>query len=68
MVCLVKMLRGVTVLRRVTATHVPTSLAEPQVDPNVAHLQALLTASGVGFDLLNVFQMTASWCHGSPPH
>jgi hypothetical protein len=63
MVRLVKVLRGVTVLRRVAATHMATGLAESQLDPNVAHFQALLAAAGVGFHVLNLFQMTACRCH-----
>jgi len=51
------------VLRRVAATYMATSLAESQMNPGVAHAQALLAPACVGFDLSNVFQMTACLCH-----
>jgi hypothetical protein len=62
---LVKVFRGMAVLRRVTATHMAASLAESQVNPGVAQLQALLATAGVGFDLLNLIQMPACWFHSS---
>src|SRR5207302_3126795 len=44
-------LRGVLVLRAVTAADVPAGHAEAEVDPDVADLQALLAAVAAGGDV-----------------
>src|SRR4051812_14312282 len=58
------------VLRRVAAAHVAAGQAEPEMDPGVAHLQALLAAAGVRFDVVDLIQMGTRDCrdcrHRSP--
>jgi hypothetical protein len=46
----VKVLGGVAILGIVATAHLPALHAEAEVDPGVAHLQALLAALGVGVD------------------
>jgi len=41
-----KMLGGVAILGRITATHVPAFQAQPQMHPGVSHFQAFLAAIG----------------------
>src|SRR5215475_11172972 len=55
-----KMLGGVLVLRRVTASHVPALHAQPQMHPGVAHLQALLAALRMRRYLVNVARVCAT--------
>src|SRR5262249_44482128 len=55
-----KMLGGVLVLRGVAASHVPALHAQPQMDPGVAHLQALFGALGVRRYFVNMALMLAS--------
>jgi hypothetical protein len=52
---LVKVLGGVLVLGRVAAADVAADKTFPQVDPGVAHLEALLAAFAAGPDLTNLF-------------
>src|SRR4029077_305955 len=52
-----EVLGGVLVLRRVAAADVAAGEAEPEVDPGVAHLQALLATPSVGFDVLDLIQV-----------
>src|SRR3982751_4124822 len=63
----VEVLRRMAVLRRVAAAHVAAGQAEPEMDPGVAHLQALLAAAGVRFDVVDLIQMGTRDCrHRSP--
>jgi len=49
-----KVLRGVPVLGGVAAANVATSLAEAQLNPRIAHLQALFAIIGAGGWVLNL--------------
>ena len=49
-----KMLRGVLVLRRVAAADMPTGHAQSQMDPFVAHLEALFATLGMRLHILNL--------------
>jgi hypothetical protein len=60
----VKVFGGVLVLGRIAATDVAATQAQAQVDPSIAHLQALFAAVGVGFYLVNLIQVGAT-IHGS---
>jgi hypothetical protein len=54
---LVKMLGGVLILRRITATHIPAHHAQAQMHPSVAHLHALFAnplARSLELDLIQV--------------
>jgi len=69
MLGLMEVLGGVLVLGRVTAANMTADEAFPQMNPGIAHLQALLAAFATGFDLTNFFYMRTSrlcaW-HASP--
>src|SRR6266568_2691418 len=52
-----EVLRGVFVLRGVAAADVTANLAEPQMNPGIPHLQALLTSVGVGRWVLNLVKV-----------
>jgi hypothetical protein len=56
-----EVLRGVFVLRGITATNMATDQAEPQVNPCIAHLQAFLAAIGTRGDFVNLVEVGASW-------
>jgi hypothetical protein len=58
-----KMLGGMFVLRRIAAAHVPADHAHPQVNPGVAHFDALCTDVNVGGPELDLIQMLAFLCH-----
>jgi hypothetical protein len=58
------MFGGVLVLGGIAAADVTASEAQAQVDPSIAHLQALFAAFGVGFYLVNLIEVGAS-LHGS---
>jgi hypothetical protein len=52
-----EMFRGVFVLRRIAASHIPAHHAHPQVNPGVAKFDALFTDVRAGsrdFDLIQV--------------
>ena len=49
MSAVMKVLRGMLVLRRIAAANVAAGAAEPQMDPGVSHFEALFAA--VGFRL-----------------
>jgi hypothetical protein len=50
----VEMFSCVSVFGRIATTHVSTLPAQPQVNPSIAHLQALFAAIGMRLHLLNV--------------
>jgi hypothetical protein len=52
-----EMLCGMFVFRRITTPHVTAAHAQPQMDPGIAHLQALFAAASMWsnvFDLRDV--------------
>jgi len=53
----VKVLGGVFVLGRIATAHVTAGEAEPQVYPDIPHLQALFAALGVWTYVLDLIQM-----------
>jgi len=67
---LVKVLGGVLVLGRITAANVTADQTLPQVDPGIAHFQALLATFAARLNLANFFYVgTSCLCvwHASPP-
>src|SRR5687767_3660301 len=66
MPCLVKVLRGVSVRRVVTATDVAAAQAESQVDPAAADLETFLAPLGrPRLDVADLAQMRAHFVHDS---
>jgi hypothetical protein len=63
MLRLMEVFGRVLILGRVAATHVATNQAQAQVNPSVPHLHALLTDMYVGFGDLDLFQVSAFFCH-----
>ena len=63
MLCLVEMLGGMLVLRRIAAAHVAAATAETQMDPGVAHFEAFLAAMGSRPDVAHLIEMCASTLH-----
>jgi hypothetical protein len=63
MASLVSMLRGVFVLRVVAATHMPTGLAQAQMDPGIPHFHTFFTAIRSGDHGVNVFNMLTVLTH-----
>ena len=59
-----EVLGRVLVLRVVAAAYVPALHAEPQVDPYVAGLQAILAAIGAWGDIFDAIEMRAGIGHG----
>jgi hypothetical protein len=55
----VEVFGGVLILGRVAAAHMATHETHSQVNPAVAHLQALLAPFGVGMDIVNLIEMRA---------
>src|SRR5262249_9346627 len=55
----VEVLGGVLVLRRIAAADVAAGEAEPEVDPAVPHLEALLATVGVRGDVADLVQVVA---------
>jgi hypothetical protein len=55
----VKMLGGMFILRRVTATNLPAAQAQPQMDPGVAHLHTFLADPDTGGCEFYLVQMSA---------
>src|ERR1039458_9204517 len=60
-----EMCAGVAILRRVAAAHVAALQAHAQVNPRVAHLEALLAAFGLR---LYLFQVVGNVCAGCRHH
>lgn len=58
-----KMLGGVPVLGIVTATNVPTSQANTQVDPAIARLQAVFATLRAGFDIMDLIEVLTVAVH-----
>ena len=54
---LMEMLRGVLVLRRIAASHLPASQAEPQVNPFITHFHAFFADMLVGGFKLDLIQV-----------
>jgi len=57
MVNFMKMLRGMLILRRIAAAHVPASQAKPQVNPFITHFHAFfanMLVCGFKLDLIYV--------------
>jgi hypothetical protein len=50
---------------RVTAANVPALLAQPQMDPGLANLQAFLTSVGTRLYWLDGIEVTALRAHAS---
>jgi len=61
-----KMLRGVFVLRGVTAADMAARLAQPQMDPRVTPLQALLASVGVRRHIVHLVQVRTRLWHHAP--
>jgi hypothetical protein len=59
----VKMLGGMFVLGTVAATDMSARQTQPQMNPTVAHLQALFAALGLGFDGTNLIGMGTNFSH-----
>jgi hypothetical protein len=55
----VKMFSGMLVFGTVTAADVATSKAKPQMDPGIAHFEALLAAGAARLNLANCVKMRA---------
>ena len=67
MTCLVEVLRGMLVLRRVTAANMATAQAKAKMYPGIANLHAVLTHILVcAFDLDLVY-MFAAFSHKEAP-
>jgi len=62
-----EMFGGVFILGRITAANVAAASAKTQVDPGVAHSQALLATSGFRFDVVHLIEMRALSAHGKHP-
>jgi hypothetical protein len=60
MLGLMKVLGGVFVFGRVAAADMSANEAFPQVNPGIAHLQALLAAFAAGLDLANFLYVRTS--------
>jgi hypothetical protein len=56
----VKVFGGVLVLGRIATADVAATHAQAQVDPFVAHLQALFTAVSVRLDVVNLIEVGAA--------
>jgi hypothetical protein len=54
MLGLMKMLGGMLVLGRITASDMPANEAEPKMHPSIAHFQALLTTIRVRLYILDL--------------
>jgi hypothetical protein len=68
MLSLMKVLGGVFIFRRVTATDVTADETFPQVNPSVAHLQAFFAALAAGLDLADLAYVWTGClcvCHAS---
>jgi hypothetical protein len=58
----VKMFRGVTVRRRITAAHMAACQAKPQMDPSGTHFQTFFAAIRAGNDVvLNLIEVRAGF-------
>jgi hypothetical protein len=53
----VKVFGGVLVFGGIAATDVAATETQAQVDPLIAHLQALFAAFSVGFDVVNLIEV-----------
>jgi hypothetical protein len=58
---LVEVLGGVLVLGRIAAADVTADQAQPQMDPGVSHLKALLATFAAGRDFMDLLYMRTSW-------
>ena len=63
MLGLVKMFRGVLVLGRVATAHMSTAETQTQVNPSVAHLNALLADMFIGFCDFDLVQVSTCFRH-----
>jgi hypothetical protein len=61
-----KMLRRVSIGRLITATDMTARSADAQVQPWIAQLQAFFTPEGMGNDVVNSCQVSATLCHVIP--
>jgi hypothetical protein len=59
--CHVEVFRGVLVLRVVTASHVSTDHAEPQMHPCVAHFHAFFAYMNLGLPNLDLIHVCTRW-------
>jgi hypothetical protein len=59
--------RSVFVFGRIATTDVPAAQAQAQVNPPIAHLQALFTTLAVRFDVPNLVEVSAL-SHRLPPY
>ena len=64
--CLLEVLGGVPILRGITAADVAADFAKAQMNPRIAHLQALLTPIGLRGWVLYLIQVRASFLHRLP--
>jgi hypothetical protein len=60
-----KVFGGVSVLGGIAAADVPTTQAQAQVDPGIAHFEAVFASAGVGFDVTNLIGVGAAFHGGS---
>jgi hypothetical protein len=63
MLCLMEMLGGMLVPQRIAAAYVAARAAKAQVDPGIAHFEALLAALGVRGDIAELVEMCARTSH-----
>jgi hypothetical protein len=59
MMSALKVFRRVFVLRRITTANVSALQAEPEVNPGIAHFEALFTAASMWSNFLNLTEMLA---------
>jgi len=55
----VKMLGGVFVLGGITTSHMPTGETEAEMNPAIAHLEALLASGGMRLHLMQTLHVRA---------
>jgi hypothetical protein len=63
MLGLMKMFRGVLVLRRVAAAYVPALETQPEMHPGVVHLETFLASFAARWEVLDFFLMRTSLGH-----
>jgi hypothetical protein len=63
----VEVLGRVLVLRAVATAHMPAAQAKSQVQPGVAHFQALFAALPAGMNFADLIDVFAGLAHGKSP-
>ena len=62
-VSVVEVFGGVLIFRRIAAADVTTAQTQAEVDPGIAHFQALLTSFCVRLHIMDLIEMGTLW-HG----